>query len=87
LQANARNLVHVRPVDAPAGDKPADILTRVEVEASRNDVAGALGDLARLSPDTRAPAEAWIRKAKARQAAIDAARKLAADTAAALGKR
>ncbi len=87
LQANARNLVRVRPVDAPVGDDPGDILTRVEVEASHDEVAAALKDLARLPPGTRAPAEAWIKKARARRAAIDASRKLAADAAAALARR
>ncbi|HEX5498788.1 MAG TPA: hypothetical protein VFX03_06155, partial [Thermomicrobiales bacterium] len=86
LQANAGNLVHVRPVDAPSGNDPADRLARIEVAAAHNDIAGAMADIARLPSKTRASAEGWLKKAQARQAAIDASRKLAADTAHALGK-
>jgi len=86
LQANAGNLVRVRPVNAPPGDDPADVLARIEVEVAHADITGAMADVAKLPPATRAPAEAWLKKAQARQAAIGASRKLAADTARALGK-
>jgi hypothetical protein len=86
LQANASKLVRISPVDAPSGDKPPDILARIEVAAAHADIAAALAELAKLSDAARAPAVDWIAKAKARQAALAAARKLAADSARALGK-
>ncbi len=86
LQANAGNLVRIRPVDEPPGDDPAAVLARIEVKAAHADIAGALGDLAKLSAKARAPAEAWIKVATTRQAALEAARTFAAGTARALGK-
>jgi hypothetical protein len=87
LQANASKLVRIRPVDAPAGDDASAVLARVEIESAHADIDGALADLGKLDETVRAPAEAWIAKARARQAAIVAARDLAADTARALGKQ
>jgi hypothetical protein len=86
LQANAGSLVRVTPVNAPQGDKPADVLARIEVDAARDDIAAALADLAKLPAAARAPAQDWIAKAKARQAARAAARRFSADAAQALGK-
>jgi hypothetical protein len=59
----------------------------VEVAASRADVDGAIAGLGDLDGAVRAPAQDWIGKARARQAALAAARELAAETARALGKR
>jgi len=87
LQANAGKLVRIRPLDAPAGDDAAAVLTRLDIESTRADIPAALADLEHLDPAVRAPAQAWIAKAQARQAALAAARQLAADTARALGKR
>lgn len=87
LQANASKLVRVRPVDAPAGDDAAAVLARLDIAAAREDIAGALTDLARLPEATRAPAHAWIAKAQARQAALAAARTFADIAARALGSR
>jgi len=81
LQANASKLVRVRPVDAPSGDATADVLARLEVEAARADIGAALADLAKLPETARAPAQAWMAKAKARQAALSAADQFAAATA------
>jgi len=87
LQANAGKLVRVRPVDAPPGDDPSAVLARLEIDAAKADIAAALADLGKLADATRAPAQAWIERAKARQAAFAAARQYAADTARALGPR
>jgi hypothetical protein len=87
LQANAGKLVRVRPVDAPPGDDPSAVLARLEIDAAKADIAAALADLGKLADATRAPAQAWIERAKARQAALAAARQYAADTARALGPR
>jgi hypothetical protein len=86
LQANAGKLVRIRPVDAPSGDAPSDIMARVEAEAGRADIDAALADLAKLPVDVRKPAEGWITKAKGRQTALSAAQRFADDTANALGK-
>ncbi len=87
LQANAGKLVRVTPVDAPAGDDASAVLARLEVEAAHADIPGALSDLAKLPDATRAPAQAWIAKAKARAAALASAHDFAADAARALGSR
>jgi len=45
-----------------------------------------LAELSKLPPDARAPAQAWIKKAEARTAAIAAAQSLAQTALAALAK-
>jgi hypothetical protein len=87
LQANAGKLVRIRPLDAPAGDDTAAILAYLDIDVTRADIPAALTDLEHLDPAVRAPAQAWVTKVQARQAALAAARQLAADTARALGKR
>ena len=87
LQANAGKLVRIRPVDAPPGDDASAVLARIEIAAAHADIAAALTDLGKLPDATRAPAQAWIAKAQARQAALAAARAFAVDTARALGPR
>jgi hypothetical protein len=86
LQANAGKLVRIRPLDAASGDAPADIVARIEAEAAKADIDGALADLAKLPAEARKPADAWIAKARQRQAALTAARGVAATSAGALGK-
>jgi hypothetical protein len=86
LESNAQRLVRVTPVDAPPGDDPASVVTRINVDAAHADIAAALADIAKL-PDAAKPlAVAWVDKAQARNAAIAASRKLAADALAALSK-
>jgi hypothetical protein len=87
LQANAGKLVRIRPVDAPPGDDASAVLARLEIASAQADIPAALADLGKLPDATRAPAQAWIAKAQARQAALAAARQFAADTARALGPR
>jgi hypothetical protein len=87
LQANAGQLVRIRPVDAPPGDDASAVLARLEIEAAHNDITGALSDLGKLPDAARAPAQTWIAKAQARQAALTAARASAVETARALGKQ
>jgi hypothetical protein len=87
LQASAGKLVHVRSLDAPPGDDPSAVLARLEIEAAKADIAAALTDLGKLPAATRAPAQGWIVKAQARQAALAAVRQYAAATARALGPR
>lgn len=86
LENNARRLVVITPVDAPPGDDPASVVTRIDVDAAHADIAAALADIAKL-PDAAKPlAAAWAEKAQARDAAIAASRKLSADALAALSK-
>ncbi len=87
LQANAGQIVRIRPVGAPVGDDAATVLSRLEVDAARADIAAALSDLGKLSEAQRAPAQAWIAKAQSRQAALAAARQFAVDAARSLGSR
>ncbi|MEA3025974.1 MAG: hypothetical protein QOF91_1259, partial [Alphaproteobacteria bacterium] len=85
LQANAEKLVRVRPVDDEArGDDRTAVLARAEQRAAQGNIAAATTELAKLPPDARAPLQAWIAKAEARNKALDASRRLAADAVAAL---
>ena len=86
LENNARRLVVITPVDAPPGDDPASVVTRIDVDAAHADIAAALADIAKLPDAAKPVAAAWVEKAQARNAAIAASRKLAADALAALSK-
>jgi hypothetical protein len=87
LQANASKLVRIQPVDAPPGDKPSDVLARIEVAAARADIAAALADIGKLPEKARQQAADWVSKAVARQKAVAAARSFASDTARSLGQQ
>lgn len=87
LRVNASRLVHIRPVGAPQGDRPSAVLARVDGDASKSDIAAALADLGKLSDAVRAPAQDWINRARASQAAREAARNYAAETARALAPK
>jgi hypothetical protein len=86
LAADAKSLVRIRPIGDVKGDDPSAILARVEVRASKSDVAGVLAELAKLPEEARAPAQAFIAKEQAREATLAASRQLAADALAALAK-
>ena len=86
LENNARRVVQITPVDAPPGDDPASVVTRISVDAEHANIAAALADIAKLPDEAKPLAAAWVEKAQARNAAIAASRKLAADALAALSK-
>jgi hypothetical protein len=86
LQANAEKLVRIRPVDEAPGDEPAAVVSRAQAKAARSDLAGAVTELNALPQQVRAPAEDWIKQVEARNAAVNASRRLAADAMTALGK-
>jgi hypothetical protein len=86
LESNAQHLVRITPVDAPPGDDPSSVVTRISVDAAHADIAAALADIAKLPDAAKLLAAAWVEKAQARNAAIAASRKLAADALAALSK-
>ncbi len=85
LQAGAAKLVRVERTDTTGNDRGA-IVARVTAAALHNDIAETRRDLAELSPADRAPAQAWLDKAAARDAALAASRQFADDAMAALAK-
>ena len=84
LERSAKGLVRITPVDAPPSDEPAAVVARLDADAERADVAAALADIARLPPSAKTLAESWLQKANARDAAIAASRRIAADALAGL---
>jgi hypothetical protein len=86
LEANAQHLVRVTPVDTPAGNEPSAVIARIEADAARADIATALTDIAALPDAARPLAAGWVEKAKAREAAIAASRRIAAAALAGLSK-
>jgi hypothetical protein len=86
LQANAERIVRVRPAGEAAGDDAPSVKARLEMRAGNADIRGALLELSKLPPDARAPAQSWIKKVEARNAAIAAAQSLAQSALAALAK-
>ena len=86
LAANAERLVRIHPLQESAASDPGAIISRIEVKATQSDIPGALAELAQLPASARAPAEAWIKQAQARSAALDASRRLAADALTGLSK-
>ncbi|MBR1088745.1 hypothetical protein JQ621_14855 [Bradyrhizobium manausense] len=85
LQAGASKLVRIERTDGVGNDRGA-IVARVTAAALRNDFAEARRELKTLSDADRAPAQAWLDKADARDAALDASRKFAEDALAGLAK-
>jgi len=85
LQAGAAKLVRIQRADA-VGDDRGSIVARVTAAALRNDLADARRELNSLQPSDRAAAQAWLDKADARDAALAASRKFAADAMAALAQ-
>lgn len=87
LQASAERLVRIQPIGAAAGDDPTAILARLEAHAADGNIGGVLADLDKLPPQVRAPAEVWLAKVHARDAALDAGEKFAATALGALAPR
>jgi hypothetical protein len=83
LQQSASKLVSIRPAEAPAA-APGTPLAALNAAAARGDLDGALAEAEKLPQAARAPLAPWIDKAKARAAAVAAARQLARDSLAAL---
>jgi hypothetical protein len=69
LLAHMRNLVHVHDLGETMGDDPEAIVSRVEAECRRGDIAGALAAFDMLPAAARQAAGDWPVKAHARQAA------------------
>jgi hypothetical protein len=86
IESNAQRLVRITPIDAPAGDEPSAVIARINADAARADIAAALADIARLPEAAKTLAKPWVEKVDARNAAVAASRRIAADALAALGK-
>ncbi|HWE77498.1 MAG TPA: hypothetical protein VG270_03155, partial [Pseudolabrys sp.] len=86
LKANARNLVQITPVDAPPGNDPAAVITRIEIDANRADIGGALSEISALPDRARPIAADWAKKAQAREAAVAATRNITAGALTALSQ-
>jgi hypothetical protein len=85
LQAGASNLVRVERSDAVGNDRSA-VVTRMTAAALRNDLGEARRELASLAAADRAPAQPWLDKVAARDAALAASRQFAEETMASLAK-
>ncbi len=86
LEAHAQKLVRITPIETPAGDDPSSVIARINIDAARGDIAAALAGIARLPESARTLAAPWVKKAEAREAAIAASRRIAADALAAIGR-
>ena len=85
LQAGASRLVRIERTDVTGNDRGA-IVGRLTQAALRNDVAEARRELNTLSAADRAPAQAWLDKADARDAALAASHQFATEAMTALAK-
>ncbi|MBR1141924.1 COG4223 family protein [Bradyrhizobium sp. AUGA SZCCT0431] len=85
LQAGAAKLVRIERTDTAGSDRGA-VVARATAAALRNDANEARRELKTLAPADRAPAQAWLDKADARDAALAASRQFAADAMAVLAK-
>lgn len=86
LKVNAAKIVRIRPAGEAKGDDAESVKARLELRAGSGDIRGALAELSRLPQDAQAPAQAWIKKAEARLAAIAAAQTLSQSALSALAK-
>jgi hypothetical protein len=84
LQAGAEKLVQIERTDAVGNDRGA-VIARATAAALRNDIGEARRELGTLPPEDRAPAQAWLDKVAARDAALSASRQFADSAMAALG--
>lgn len=85
LKVGAASLVRIERTDGVGNDRGA-IVARATTAALHNDASGARRELNSLPPEDRAPAQAWIDKVDARDAALSASHQFAADALAALAR-
>ncbi len=89
LEDHARNLVQITPIDgtvAPTGGDSGSVIARIAADAAHGDLPAALADVGRLPEAARSLADGWVKKAEARDAALAASRRIAADALAVLSK-
>lgn len=87
LQASAGQLVRVQRVDGASDKSTTAPLAGVAAAARRGDVAEARREINALPPADRAALQPWADKVDARDAALAASRKFAADAMAAFGAK
>lgn len=85
LSQSATGLVRIQRTDT-APSATAAIVARATSAAQRDDLAAAQRELKALPVSERAPVQAWIDKADARDAALAASKQFASDTMTALSK-
>ena len=78
--------MRIRPIDEATGDDPAAIVRRIEMRAEQGNLNGALAEIAKLPEGARALTKEWVASVEARNAAVEASRRFAADALASLGK-
>jgi hypothetical protein len=87
LQASATKMMNIRPVGDVPGDDPATVISRIDLKMVRQDIAGVVAELDKLPAPAKELAQPWRTRALARQAAVDAARRIAAASFVKLGER
>jgi hypothetical protein len=85
LEAGASRLVRIERTDATGNDRGA-VIARVTAAALHNESNEARRQLMTLAPEDRTAAQSWIAKADARDTALAASRKFAADAMTALAE-
>ena len=85
LQEGASRLVRIERTDATGTDRGA-VVARVTAAALHNESNEARRELMTLAPADRAAAQSWLAKADARDAALAASHKFAADAMTALAE-
>jgi hypothetical protein len=78
LQAGATRMLHIERTDA-AGAGTRAVASRAAAAVRSNDLAAARRELLTLSPAERAPVQPWLDTVDARDAALAASRRFAAD--------
>jgi len=86
LQASAIKMMNIRPARDESGDDPTAVIGRIELKATRQDIAGSAAELDKLPATAKELAAPWRAKARARQEAVEAARRIAAVSLARLGE-
>jgi hypothetical protein len=85
LQAGAAKLVRIERTDTH-GNERGNVVARITAAALRNDYNEARRELNTLPPSERVPAQGWIEKADARDAALAVSRQFATEAMTALAK-
>ena len=70
--SHLRNLVKVRDLNETVGDNPSALVSQIEAESQRGEIAAALAAFAKLPEAARKAAGDWPTLARARQAADEA---------------
>jgi hypothetical protein len=86
LKASAERVVSIRPIDETPGDEPAAIVRRIEIRAEQGNLNGAMAEIGKLPEGARTLTKEWVARLQARNAAVDASKRFAADALASIGK-